>query len=134
MKSGVSYMAMRVKHLNLKVEPKAKFFERVGRKMSGMDKGQAPGDLEESLSFESLEAFRKILTPKRIELLRLIRHERPSSIYALAKLARRDLKNVRDDIALLKNLGLVDLKSDRNVRAVVIPRVDYDELKVSIAI
>jgi predicted transcriptional regulator len=106
----------------------------VGKKLSAMDKGQVPGEIEESLSFESVEAFRKILTPKRIELLKIIRHERPSSIYALAKLARRDLKNVRDDITLLKNLGLVDLKSDRNVRAVVIPRVNYDELKVAIAI
>jgi len=127
-------MAMRIKHMNLKVEPKARFFDRVGKKLSAMNKGQAPGEIEESLSFESVEAFRKILTPKRIELLKIIRHERPSSIYALAKLARRDLKNVRDDIALLKNLGLVDLKSDRNVRAVVIPRVNYDELKVAIAI
>ena len=127
-------MAMRIKHMNLKVEPKARFFDRVGKKLSAMDKGQAPGEIEESLSFESVEAFRKILTPKRIELLKIIRHERPSSIYALAKLARRDIKNVRDDIALLKDLGLVDLKSDRNVRAVVIPRVNYDELKVAIAI
>jgi len=127
-------MAMRVKHLNLKVEPKAKFFDRVAKKLSAIDKGRMPGSLEENLSFESLEAFRKILTPKRMELLRLIRHERPSSLYALAKLARRDLKNVRDDIALLKKLGLVDLRSDRNVRAVVIPRVNYDELKVAIAI
>ncbi len=127
-------MAMHVKRLNLKVEPKAQFFDRVGKKLSAVDKGQSPGPLEEALSFESLEAFRKILTPKRMELLRLIRHERPSSLYALAKLARRDLKNVRDDIALLKKLGLVDLRSDRNVRAVVIPRVNYDELKVAIAI
>ena len=127
-------MAMRVKHLNLKVEPRVKFFDRVGKKLSAIDKGGAPGMIEESLSFESLEAFRKILTPKRMELLKLIRHEKPSSLYALAKLARRDLKNVRDDIALLKKLGLVDLRSDRNVRAVVIPRVNYDELKVAIAI
>jgi predicted transcriptional regulator len=127
-------MAMRVKRLNLKVEPKVKFFERVAKKLSAIDKGQMPGPIEENLSFESLEAFRKILTPKRMELLRLIRHEKPSSLYALAKLARRDLKNVRDDIALLKKLGLVDLRSDRNVRAVVIPRVNYDELKVAIAI
>ena len=125
---------MRVKRLNLKVEPKAKFFDRVGKKLSSIDKGRMPGPLEENLSFESLEAFRKILTPKRMELLRLIRHEKPASLYALAKLARRDLKNVRDDIALLKKLGLVDLRSDRNVRAVVIPTVNYDELKVAIAI
>ena len=127
-------MAMRIKHLNLKIETKTKFFDRVGKRLSAIDKGQASGKLEEALSFESVEAFRKILTPKRMELLKIIRHERPSSIYALAKLARRDIKNVRDDIALLKNLGLVDLKSDRNVRAVVIPRVNYDELKVAIAI
>ena len=127
-------MAMRVKRLNLKVEPKAAFFKRVGDKLAAIDKGQTPGPLEENLSFESLEAFRKILTPKRMELLRLIRHERPASLYALAKLARRDLKNVRDDITLLKKLGLVNLHSGRNVRAVVIPRVNYDELKVAIAI
>jgi predicted transcriptional regulator len=127
-------MAMRVKHLNLRVEPKEKFFDRVGRKLAAADRGQAPENPQESLSFESLEAFRKILTPKRMELVRLIRHEKPSSIYELAKLARRDIKNIREDLALLKNLGLVELVNDRRIRAVVIPRVKYDELKIAIAI
>jgi predicted transcriptional regulator len=127
-------MAMRVKHLNLKVEPKGKFFDRVGRKLAVIDRGQAPEKEEESLSFESLEAFRKILTPKRMELLRVIRHEKPSSIYELAKMVRRDIKNVRGDIAMLKDLGLVELKNGRRIRTVVIPRVNYDELKVAIAI
>ena len=127
-------MAMRVKHLNLKVEPKGKFFGRVGKGLGAIDRGQIPDSPEESLSFESLEAFRKILTPKRIELLKIIKHERPASIYELAKLAHRDIKNVREDIALLKALDLVDLKTDRRIRTVVIPRVSYDELKVAIAI
>ena len=127
-------MAMRVKHLNLKVEPKGKFFDRVGKKLAVIDRGQIPKKEEESLSFESLEAFRKILTPKRMELLRTIRHERPSSIYELAKMVRRDIKNVREDISMLKDLGLVELKTDRRIRTVVIPRVNYDELKVAIAI
>lgn len=86
--------------------------------------------------FTSLEAARRILTPKRLQLLRAIRQESPGSIYHLARLVRRDVKNVQEDVRALAELGLVSLKKLRGAsgRHVIIPQVKYTEIEVRIAV
>ena len=49
----------------------------------------------EGVYFTSMQAARNLLTPNRLALLRTIRTKRPGSIYELAKMLRRDLKNVQ---------------------------------------
>ena len=46
------------------------------------------------LFFTSPEALRRFLTPKKLELIRLIRKRHPNSINKLAVLAHRDFKRV----------------------------------------
>jgi predicted transcriptional regulator len=41
----------------------------------------------------------RALTEKRLELLKTIKDRKPSSIYELAKLSGRDLKNVLQDVS-----------------------------------
>ncbi len=86
--------------------------------------------------FTSLEAARKVLTPKRLELLRTIRRESPDSLYQLARLVGRDLKNVQEEVRALAKLGLVSLKRTRGVsgRPTTIPRVRFKEIEVRIAV
>jgi len=86
--------------------------------------------------FTSLEAARKILTPKRLELLRAIRQKSPRSIYRLARLVERDVKNVQGDVRALSELGLISLKRIRGAsgRPVTIPRVKYSEIEFRIAV
>jgi len=86
--------------------------------------------------FTSLEAARKILTPKRLELLRAIRQKSPRSIYHLARLVGRDVKNVQGDVRALSELGLISLKRIRGTagRPVTIPRVKYSEIEFRIAV
>src|SRR6266850_2311596 len=57
--------------------------------------------------FTSIEAARNLLTPNRLALLRAVRSKHPGSIYELAKVVGRDLKNVQDDLRLLEWYGLV---------------------------
>ena len=86
--------------------------------------------------FTSLEAARNLLTPGRLALLRAIRRERPGSIYQLAKLAGRDLKNVQQDLRLLETYGLVRVTRERGVgrRTVKVPETLFDEITLKIAI
>ena len=86
--------------------------------------------------FTSLEAARQVLTPKRLELLRAIRRESPGSLYGLARLLGRDVKNVQEDVRALAQHGLVSLKHTRNAsgRRVAVPRVRFRELEVRIAV
>lgn len=60
--------------------------------------------------FESLDAVRNVLTPRRLELWHLIRDGKPASISNLAVLADRDFKSVYQDVRLLVAVGIVDLR------------------------
>ncbi len=86
--------------------------------------------------FTNLEAARKVLTPKRLELLRTIRRESPESLYRLARIAGRDLKNVRADVRILAAYGLLSLRATRGTagRPVTVPRVRFKEIEVRIAV
>ncbi len=63
--------------------------------------------------FESLDAVRNVLTPRRLELWHLIRDRKPASISNLAVLANRDFKSVYQDIRLLVAVGIVDLRETK---------------------
>ena len=81
--------------------------------------------------FTSMEAFRKVLTPQRMNLLRLIREKKPASLHQLARLAQRNIKNVSDDVKYLAQVGLVELKgSEKKISALV----NYDKILLEIAV
>lgn len=84
--------------------------------------------------FASLEAVRKVLTPNRIHLLEIIKQEKPASLYELAKLTHRDLKNVSQDIVFLEDLGLVDLHKPSGTRNQRKPVLLSDRFSVEFAI
>ena len=91
---------------------------------------------EEALYFTSIEAARKLLTRSRLALLHAIRQHRPRSIYQLAKLVGRNLKNVQTDLQLLERYGLVRFEeargdSNRRVKAAIVP---FEEIAVKIAL
>jgi predicted transcriptional regulator len=86
---------------------------------------------EERVYFTSFEAFRKALTPKRLELLHLIKTHRPSSINQVARLVKRDIKNVSDDLKYLAQIGLVERKETEKE---ISPTIDYDKILLEIAV
>ncbi len=66
--------------------------------------------------FESMQAVRKFLTDKRLEVWRTIRDKKPGSISALAKMLNRDFKSIHSDVALLESIGLVKLQKNKGLR------------------
>lgn len=89
---------------------------------------------QKGVYFESIEAFRRALTPKRMELLHLIRTEKPSSVNELAQLVHRDTKNVANDIDYLVDLGLVEIKKERKGKEGLSPRVNYNMIQLDVAV
>lgn len=86
---------------------------------------------EAGVYFTGLEAFRKALTPKRLELLHVIKTRKPASIHELARMAHRDIKNITEDIKYLAAIGLVETAEvDRKVSATV----NYDRILLEIAV
>jgi len=86
--------------------------------------------------FTSIEAARNLLTPNRLALLRAIRTRRPQSVYGLAKIVKRHLKNVQDDVQLLERYGLVRLVAGRSsgFRRVTVPQAPFARIALKIAI
>lgn len=85
--------------------------------------------------FTSLEAVRNFLTPKRLELLHLIREKHPRSLYELAKFANRSFPSILRDVETLKKHGLITLvKSKKQLRTTYLPQVDYDAISLTIGV
>lgn len=85
--------------------------------------------------FTSLEAVRNFLTPKRLDLLHLIKEKHPKSLSDLARWTGRSFPSVFRDVETLTRHGLVKLnKKGDSLRSKVCPRVDYDELDLKIAV
>jgi predicted transcriptional regulator len=57
------------------------------------------------------------------------------SIYELARMVRRDLKNVQEDVRILERHGLVRIaKRPRGTRTVKAPRMPFEAIALKIAI
>lgn len=79
---------------------------------------------ERYLAFESWEALARVLTAKRMELLRYVRRHNVASVRALAKALERDYSNVHADVQALAAAGLLDTTDG----------ADYDAIETRIAI
>jgi len=71
-----------------------------------------------------------LLTPKRLELLYSLASQRPESINDLAQKAKRNVKNVYQDLKALKTLGFVTFKK-RGKRNIV-PETLVEEITLLI--
>jgi predicted transcriptional regulator len=82
---------------------------------------------ERHLAFESWDALARVLTGKRMELLRYVRRHKVTSVRALAKALGRDYSNVHADVQALTSAGLLEA-TESGLRA------DYDAIETKIAI
>jgi predicted transcriptional regulator len=84
-----------------------------------------------AIYFRTITEMRRVLTEKRLELIKVIKDKRPSSAYELAKLVHRDLKNVLQDLAYLQELGLVEVTETADKK---VPAVHFDKIAFEVAI
>ncbi len=72
---------------------------------------------EINVTFESMEAFLRHVTPKRLEMVRFLRAHPTNSVAELARQLGRDYKNVHEDVEALTTAGLIE-KDGRSIKAV----------------
>src|SRR3989337_2913814 len=106
---------MRIKRVKIGIKSVKDFLDDFVKTGEAIERGEKVKP-EKGLYFESIEGFRKALTPKRLELLHLIREKQPGSIQELTRLSKRDIKSVATDITLLEELGLIDMKRKKEGR------------------
>lgn len=130
-------MKMKVKTVHIKIQSEKDFEEKVKARLSKIDRGVFTAKAVREISFTTLSAMRKTLTQKRLEVMHCIKHNHPQSIYELAGLLKRDIKNVRKDIQLLEQLDFIEVrkgKSKDSERQVAVPQVNFERINVDIAV
>jgi predicted transcriptional regulator len=87
--------------LNLKVgEPLEAELERATSAMEALERGEKPTPYF-SVSFNDVSQLFSVFTPRRWDLLATLRESGPVNIAELARLAKRDYKNVYHDVERL---------------------------------
>jgi|SRR2546430_1019010 len=122
---------MKVKKLRIGIRDFDETLKEATETVKAISSGKKVKPKGHRLFFTSTEALRRFLTPKRIELIRLIRKRHPDSISELAALAHRDFKRVYEDVMSLSEAGLLDLARDKGRKTA--PRV-ADELRLEIVV
>ena len=83
-------------------------------------------DPKEVVFFDSQVSFRKFFTAQKIEILAIIKHVRPKSIYELATVADRLFPAVLKDVKALANYGFLKLEESGDGRKSLRPMLTFD--------
>ena len=85
--------------------------------------------------FSDVKLLRSLLSNEKARILYQIKHKAPKSIYELAKLLKRDLKSVREDIHLLERFGFIEFHEESvGKRTSIKPVLLTDRLEIYIDI
>jgi predicted transcriptional regulator len=82
-----------------------------------------PENAERHVGFETFEGFARVMTARRLELLRHVHRQPARSIRALALALRRDYRRVHEDVEALVASGLLD-RDETGLHA------DYDTVRM----
>jgi predicted transcriptional regulator len=81
------------------------------------------------LNFDNPEDLRKLLTQRRLEVLRSIKNKSPASIRRLAERLDRNPSEVAADVNLLADYGIVYFRQEGRAKS---PFVPYDEVTIEV--
>lgn len=124
---------MGVKNIKVAIKSEKDLFDEVKDVWGKLERGEKVKK-HQAIYFESLDVMRKVLTEERLKIVKAIRKNHPASIYELAKILRRDVKNTFDDVQFLAQAGLVELKKTKDIREKTTPKVDYDKIVLEISV
>lgn len=124
---------MKVKNIRLEIKSESEFINEAKGVMRKLSKGTNV-KAKSVISFESLSVMRKFITDERLRILTTIKKHHPSSIYELAKILKRDTKNVSNDVNYLEGIELLEVKKTNKGRSKSTPLVNYDKILLEIPV
>ena len=84
---------------------------------------------------ETLESALRLFTPERMKLLSAVKASKPASLYALAKLLKKDFKTIFTDANYLSNAGIMALETYKEgARTKVRPRFSGGKISLEIPV
>ena len=110
-------------YIDLNVEEEGIFSKFLTKKSS---KDYNPSDIE---------LLRKLFSNEKTRILYAIKKKKPSSIYHLAKILKRDFKSVYQDLKVLERFGFIEFYSEKNGKKESLkPALLADEVNLVISI
>jgi len=126
---------MKVKNVTIGIKSVEEMLNETKAVMKRLERGEKVKKKKPGIYFENLETMRKAITEERVKILKVIKERHPESIYELAKMLHRNIKNVSDDVHYLADLELIELeKAKSNGRDKTIPFVNYDKILLEIQV
>ncbi len=83
------------------------------------------------ISFDNKRDFNKFI--RNIDILSCIIHNKPKSIYELAKLMDKDVSNLNKIILFYEKINVIKLKKSKDGRTTTTPIVEYDIIEFNLA-
>jgi len=124
---------MRIRKIEIGIKPLKESLHEFAAAWDKLQHGEKV-EKKAGIYFESIDAIRKVLTNKRLAILKVIKEEEPNSVYSLAKLLGRDLKNVNQDLKMLVDIGLVTVEPVKDGKKRIVPHVGYDKILLEIPV
>ena len=124
---------MTTKIIKLSVKPTSEVLTQFASVLGRARKG-GKVETEREISFESIEWLRNVLTKRRLELLSVVRHKRPQSVYELSKILNRDIKSVNTDLKVLAENEFIEFKKVTEGRQRLIPVVEFDKIDIMVKV
>lgn len=124
---------MKVRNIKVAIKSDEDILQEIKQTVGKIERGEKVKK-HEGISFDSIDAMRKVLTEERLKVLRAVKKEHPGSVYELAKMLKRDIKNTFNDVQFLAEAGLLELKKTKDGREKTTPLVNYDKILLEIPV
>lgn len=85
-----------------------------------------PKNGEPKIWFESIETMSQVLSTKNMELLKLIKKEKPQSIKELSNLSGRQTSNLSRTLKTFSKYGVVDFIENKRMKIPVVKTTSFD--------
>jgi predicted transcriptional regulator len=96
--------------------------------IEALDRGETI-EQPDSVTFPNETMLAQTFTEQTLGLLRVITDAEPESIRETARLVERDVKNVHEELARLKTMGVIHFAEEGRSKRPVFP---YDELVITV--
>ncbi|HII00298.1 TPA: MarR family transcriptional regulator [Methanosarcinaceae archaeon] len=123
---------MKLKDIEIKIMSDEAYGDHLNWLFDDLKDGKITGKRKPKIVARTPEDVAKILTNKRIRLLRVIREKKPESISELARFLNRSQSNVSNDIKYLEGIGLLELEEKKDPVLHKKPIVNYDAVRITV--
>lgn len=105
------------------------FEEAKERAVDRIDQWDQGEDVPHVVNFQDASRLQRILTPRRLELVRSLLNDSAASIRALADRLDRDVRQVHDDLQLLSEYRIVHFTETEGAKQ---PFVPYESITIEV--